>query len=343
MSASTLVTIWSSNRTEPLLSQIPESIVNKLLEQLPAAGTIVTFIDGKRCRMLRKSLGDYSAIAFSDNLDQVKSKKTLEAEVAVFLAAAPAIYAALERAERRTRRLLHNLKSLTAKTSQEIFYIAQQNRLLGNPREIIPYLSSEIRDDVEGTAKALLEILKHQAAQKAEYTAFDRLSGVIQQGKFELHDVHRVLMNVFYLFFGEFVEKKVRVDVGATQVQAWFDYDSIHVCIYYVVENAVKYTRHNSDLSVSVIKNSDGLVDIRFSMESLSIKPDEKERIFEEEYSGANAKNAKLSGAGIGLYLARSMAKMNAGSLNVHPGPPLGGSQYSRNTFVLTLPARKLP
>src|SRR5690606_3248362 len=136
----------------------------------------------------------------------------------------------------RTRRLLHNLKSLTAKTSQEIFLLAQQDRLLGNPREMVPYLAAEIRENLEGTARALLEILKHQAAQKAEYTAFDRLSGKLEQSSSEMHDVHRVLMNVFYLFFGEFIAKKVRAEVERTRIQARFDYDSIHVCIYYLVE-----------------------------------------------------------------------------------------------------------
>ncbi len=146
-------------------------------------------------------------------------------------------------------------------------------------------------------------------------------------------------MNVFYLFFGEFIAKKVRVEVDRTRVQARFDYDSIHVCVYYLVENAVKYTRRNSDFSVTVFQHNGGAVDIRFSMESLSIKPEEQELIFEEGRSGSNAIDANLNGAGLGLYLGRAMATMNSGNLNVLPGP-LGGSQYSRNTFVLTLPGK---
>ncbi len=155
-----------------------------------------------------------------------------------------------------------------------------------------------------------------------------------------MHDVHRVLMNVFYLFFGEFIAKRVRAEVVRTKVQARFDYDSIHVCIYYLVENAAKYTRQNSELSVNVSQGADGLVEIRFVMESLAIKPEEQDLIFEEGVSGSNAIDAKLHGAGLGLYLARSMARMNGGNLNVLPGNPLGAAQFARNTFVLTLPGR---
>lgn len=336
----TLVTMWVATRSEPLLSQMPHGLLQECIDKLPTPGTLLASINDRKCRLLRKHSGDYVAIAYSDKSDQLKSKKLLESDVAAFLAAAPSIDAAIQRAEGRTRRLLHNLKSLTAKTSQEIFCLAQQDRLLGNPREIVPYLASEIRDNIDGTARALLEILKHQAAQKAEYTAFDRLSGRLEHGSVELHDVHRVLMNVFYLFFGEFIAKKVRVEVERTQIQARFDYDSIHVCIYYIVENAAKYSRRNSDFSVIVSQTNDGLVDIRFAMESLSIKPEEKERIFDEGYSGSNAIDSNLNGAGLGLYLALSMARMNSGKLCVLTGPPLGGSLYSRNTFVLTLPGK---
>lgn len=335
-----MMTLWAASRSEPLISQISQDVIAQCLEALPTQGTLITSIAGRKCRLLRKVAGDYTAFAYSENIDRIKSKKVLESEIDAFLAAAPAIDAANQRAEGRTRRLLHNLKSLTAKTSQEIFALAQQDKLLGNPREVVPYMASEIQENIDGTARALLEILKHQAAQKAEYTAFDRLSGKLEPGSLEPHEVHRVLMNVFYLFFGEFIEKRIRAVVEPTRVQARFDYDSIHVCIYYLVENSAKYARSNSDFAVSVTQNADGLVDIRFSMESLSIKPEEQELIFEEGYSGANAVDAGLSGAGLGLYLARTMARMNSGNLNVIAGRSTGGVKFARNTFILTLPGR---
>lgn len=332
--------LWVASRSEPLISQFSQDLMVQCMEALPTQGTLITSIAGRKCRLLRKAVGDYTAFAYSDNIDRIKSKKALELEIDAFLAAAPAIDAANQRAEGRTRRLLHNLKSLTAKTSQEIFALAQQNKLLGNPREVVPYLASEIRENIDGTARALLEILKHQAAQKAEYMAFDRLSGKLEPGSLELHEVHRVLMNVFYLFFGDFIEKRIRAVVEPTRIQARFDYDSIHVCIYYLVENSAKYARSSSEFSVTVAQNADGLVDIRFSMESLSIKPEEQDLIFEEGYSGANAVDAGLSGAGLGLYLARTMARINSGNLNVIVGKATGGLKFARNTFILTLPGK---
>ncbi|MBJ9673208.1 sensor histidine kinase [Burkholderia gladioli] len=340
MNKTTACILWSVDRTEPLINQLTQDLTNGCLEALPDSGSAVKNIDEKKYRIIRKSVGKYTAIAVSSDINRIKSKKVIESEIDTFLAAAPTIDSAIERAEGRTRRLLHNLKSLTAKTSQEVFYIAQQDVLMVNPREAVPYVAQEIRENSEAAARAFLEILKHQSAQKAEYTAFDRLSGKLEVGAIERHEIHRVLMNVFYLFFGEFIAKKVRVDVGQTYLQGIFDYDSIHVCIYYLVENAAKYARSKGDFSVSVRDDGNGFIDVRFVMESLIILADEKERIFEEGYSGVNAVDEKLSGAGLGLYLARAMAKLNGGQLNVIPGHVTSGGKYARNVFVLTLPSR---
>lgn len=341
MSALTYCVLWSTDRAEPLINQLTQELTNACFEALPDCGSTTKSINGKKFRIIRKTSGSYTAIALSSDSNRIKSKKLIESEVDAFLAAGPTIESAIQRAEGRTRRLLHNLKSLTAKTSQEVFYIAQQDALIGNPREAVPYVAREIRENSEAAARAFLEILKHQSAQKAEYVAFDRLTGKLEVGMIERHDVHRVLMNVFYLFFGEFIAKKVRVEVGKTYLQGNFDYDSIHVCIYYLVENAVKYSRPKTDFSVSCHDDRNGLIDIRFTMESLVIFNDEKERIFDEGYSGHGAINEKLNGAGLGLYLARAMAKLNGGQLNVIPGHAASGAKYARNVFVLTLPSSR--
>lgn len=332
--------LWVNDRTEPILSQLPHAFVEQALGSLGDGKSQVLVVEGKKTRVIRKTYGMYTALATSTDPDRINSKRLIEADINAILAAASTIDTTLRQAEARTRRLLHNLKSLTAKTSQEIFNIARQDTLVGSPREAVSYLSLEIESSVEGTARALLEILKHQAAQKAEYTAFDRLSGKLDPRNVERHSIHRVLMNVFYLFFGEFVSRKVHAEVVQTLLQAQFDYDSVHVCIYYLVENAAKYVRPHSDLSVTATEDGNGLVSIRFSMESLVIKPDEIERIFEEGYSGVAAVEARLNGGGIGLYLARAMARLNGGMLTVLPGRPATGSKYARNAFILSLPAR---
>lgn len=337
------ITLWALERHEPLINQISAADLKDCQAALPtASGTAVIKLGGKKARVFRKAVGNYHAIAVSHEADLVKSKRVMELEVEIALASGNSIEAAIQRAEGRTRRLLHNLKSLTAKTTQEVYYIAQQQRLFGvDPKDAIKYVSGEIKEHSEDAAKAFIEILKHQAAQKAEYTAFERLSGRLDHASAERHEVHKVLMNVFYLFFGDLLPKKIRVAVQPTRLQALFDYESVHVCLYYLAENAAKYIRPSSELNVSVTDDGNGYAVIRFDMESLVIKREETEKIFEEGVSGSYAVDRGLNGAGIGLHLARAMAQLNRGTLTVIAGSPAGlGSDHARNTFILALPMR---
>lgn len=330
--------LWSTKQSAPFNSQIPEEVISICRAAQPQPGSQVMVVKGKRARIMLKRDGIYTILALATDADRIKSKRILEGDVDALLSAAPVIESTLEGAEARVRRLLHNLKTLTAKMSQEIFEIALQNRMMENPKQAVPYVGDQIRLDVDKSARAFVEILKHLSAQNAEYTAFDRLSGKVGLARPELHTVHQVLMNVAYLFFGEFIRKKVFVDVGRTQVAAKFDYESIHVCIYYLFENATKYVKPGSEIQVTVTSEP-GQVYIKFSMESLIILPEEEAAIFKEGFSGKFAKAEQLQGAGIGLYLAREMARLNNGRLDVLPGRAQKNSTYARNAFVLALPA----
>jgi signal transduction histidine kinase len=332
------IALWSHERAEPLIDQLGTDLA-LCKKELPSAGTKVTNFRGRKARLVRYSEGIYTAVAFSFDAYKLRSSNIMDIEVRTVIAAAPLIDTSAKRAEQRTKRLIHNLKSITAKTSQEIFYLVKQDALMGSPKEALDYVAEEVKDNSRDTAKALMEILKHQLAQKAEYSAFEKLSGKIDSTKMEVHDVHRVLMNVFYLFFGEFLDRKIKARVEPTRLQALFDYESIHACIYYLVENAAKYAMRNSYLNVTTSYDGNGFIDIRFEMESLSISNDEEEAIFEEGVSGRRAHSEGLNGAGLGLYLARAMARLNGGTLHLHPGRQLIGGIYSRNSFVLSLRA----
>lgn len=330
--------LWSLDRTEPFINQFGADSRPAKLE-LPKPGSVITRINGVKVRLCRIESGNFCALAISSDPDRIKSKAIMEREVATVLAAAPSIEAASNRPEQRARRLIHNLKSLTAKTNQEIFSVLQQDRLMDLNKDALPHIEQEASENIGEVAKAFLGILKNQAAQKAEFFAFEKMTASPGALRMESHSVHSVLMNAFYLFFGDFEGKKVKAHVGRSMQVASFDYDSVHACIYYLVENAVKYTRRNSSLNVSVSLDSiESKVDIRFDMESLTIRSNEVDRVFEEGFSGSQAVSRGLHGAGIGLHQAREMARLNGGELYLLPGRQLDG-EYSKNTFTITLPA----
>lgn len=330
------IALWKKGKQDFLMNQVGPSI-DSLLKKIGNGRTSVCRINGRSARVTKLESEDYIALAISHDKDRINSRKIMDSEVLSVLAAAPTIEASKIKSEHRSRAFIHNLKSLTAKTTQEIFYLVPQDGMLLEPRECINFIERCIIENPRDAAQAILKILKHQNAQIAEYSAFDKISGKIGSIKKETHDLHRVLMNVFYLFFNSFTENKVRVDVEKTTIQATFDYDSIHACIYYIVDNASKYIMKNSSFNISTRLTKSGFVEIYFEMESLIINKDEEEMIFEEGYSGTYAVSMKKNGDGIGLYLAREMAKLNGGSLNINAGRATNAGNYARNSFVLTL------
>lgn len=336
---------WLKRNGSPkiILDDITEnqiSQINKLT--LNTSGSVKCEIDGKAARVVKKQSTHYTLYALAFDSDRVKSKKILETEAAILLSIADefedSVKQATKRAEDHTRRLIHNLKSLTAKTMQEIFYIARQDTMLQRGKQAIAYMQDEIAKNSADAANAFMAILKYQAAQNAEFSAFQKLTGEVGQIKKETHAIHKVLMNVFYLFFKEFTDKGVIVDVQKTTATASFDYESMHVCIYHLVENASKYVRNGGSFSVSTLDQG-GNVNVVFEMESLTICQHEVNKIFDEGYSGEKSRVHNLHGSGVGLYVARQLAKINFCTLSAIPGVPNKmDPDYARNKFILSIP-----
>lgn len=329
-------------KDKAVINDMSPEVLAQVREAFAKSDSARCSIEGRPSRVMRLRSTTYEVIAVAFDKDRIRSKNLLRTECALMLGAADdfeaTIDSAVERAQNHTRRLIHNLRSLSAKTTQEIFYIARQDKMVDSPTKMRSYIRDEVLKNPDEVASAFVAILKHQAAQSAEFSAFQKLSGDVGQLKPEAHSLHKVLMGVGYLFFGEFTERHVRVDVDKTQLYAVFDYESIHVCVYHLFENAAKYCRPGSQLSVT-FRVRDNQIEISFDMESLSIPIEEASKIFLEGYSGRVAKRNNLEGSGIGLYVARQLAQMNGGILTVLPGgSTIKGDDYSRNRFILTVP-----
>lgn len=336
---------WLKRNSNPkvIINEIPENYLTKMREILiDNTGNIKTHIFGNAARIVKIQNQSYTLFALAIDEDRIKSKRTLATEAATLISVAEEfeqqVMLTARKEEAHTKRLIHNLKSLTAKTMQEIFYIARQDKMLLYGKRAKDYVKDEIIKNSDDAALAFIAILKHQAAQNAEFSAFNKLSGEVGQIKKETHSIHKVLMNVFYLFFGEFTDKGVTVDVQATQAKATFDYESMHVCIYHIVENSAKYIRQGGDFSVCTSITSEK-IEVIFEMESLAIDQEELGKIFQEGYSGVRSVRENLNGSGIGLYIARQLAILNGGRLSAIPGiPKPRDPEYARNKFIISIP-----
>jgi len=87
------------------------------------------------------------------------------------------------------------------------------------------------------------------------------------------------------------------------------DYESVSAA-YSTVRELVKYCAPTSTIDIA-FQATDGVVDVVMEMKSLQILPGEEEEIFEEGFSGAQARRYGLSGSGLGMPIVRQMLQLN--------------------------------
>jgi len=288
-------------------------------------------------------------LAISSNIEHIKSSKKFKKTIEVIANSIDFLNEIIQKSNestnKNTNRLLHNLTSLNAHNIQEIYSLIPQDEVSKKMGGEIAYVESIINENPKETAKLLLKIAKNNAAMKAEFSVFKKLFDSNPTLQKREHNVHKVLMNVFYLFFPDFTDKEVEVIVGSdkTKYIGLFDYESFHVALYHLIENAAKYIKPKTRFKVE-IKNVNTRCEISFDMISLEIKPNEKEYIFEEGVSGDLAKQTGKAGDGIGMNRAKKILELNSGEISLLSFPDTiqihMGIRYQRNIFTIMIPKK---
>ena len=112
---------------------------------------------------------------------------------------------------------------------------------------------------------------------------------------------------------------------------AYLDADAFHKIISNLFSNAVKYAKQKVDVSLSY-HPAGNLFILRVKNDGYLVPDDMKEKIFEPFYRIQETESQ--TGTGIGLALARSLARLHGGTLTLEP------AENNMNVFSLTLPTQ---
>ncbi len=124
----------------------------------------------------------------------------------------------------------------------------------------------------------------------------------------------------------------VRVDgCREAELPVKADRDALEQVFLNLLDNAIKYAAEGRDLTVSADRESVGVC-IRFMDRGPGVPAAHRERIFEEFHRVDDSLTAENPGCGLGLNIARQLARAMGGDLAYEPRPG-GGS-----VFLLTLP-----
>lgn len=240
----------------------------------------------------------------------------------------------------RIDRVIHNLRSINAHSIHELYALIPQEKLINNIRETSIIVEKYISADPHKAAMTFLKMAKLNLSIKAEFSIYDKLLKGNPNLDFRNHNTRDIVMIVMYMFFVDFNEKSVWIDVQDYYEKNKVDFESFQVAIYHIIENASKYIMPNSNADITFRDSPKNHI-ITFSMLSLYISPDEEKEIFNDGYSGDLARKTGQSGSGIGMYRSKKLIELNKGELNLEAGDvssSIDGIDYAHNKFIITIP-----
>ena len=288
---------------------------------------------------------DGSVVGFTSNKDFIKSSSKFRTNLSVIGDSLKYLDGIIKKANdkvnKSTSRLLHNLTSLNGHNIQEIYSLVPQDLLARKVSGQVRLVENVIKQESRETALCLLRLAKNNIAMKTEFSVFNKLFDKNPNLQFKFHNVHKVMMNILYLFFADFTDKNVNVKIDCEgKKTAFFDYESIHVALFHLIENSVKYVQPNTELNIKISEVNNKIL-ISFEMDSIQINKEEAKLLFDEGFSGEHSKKSGKSGSGIGLSRAKNILELNSASITLDiDEDSLHGYQsvpYQRNTFFIVL------
>lgn len=238
----------------------------------------------------------------------------------------------------RADRLIHNLKNIYSHFNQELYNLLPQSAK--NHSDALEIAKKEISKNVEKAAKTLVRLQKLNVSIKAEISVYEKLMRNDVSLSKRFHNPRDILILVLNTFFGDFSAEGVYVEVDSCFLKAYFDFESVQVALYHLIENAVKYVKPNTTIRVH-FHSIERHLSMEITMCSIQVNEEEKEKIFDEGYSGENARKLQRHGKGIGMNRVRRLLELNKIGFSCSFGPAISsenGVSYAMNVFRIDFP-----
>ena len=88
----------------------------------------------------------------------------------------------------------------------------------------------------------------------------------------------------------------------------------IHQVLYNLIDNAVKFTQEGGQIAASILSDSEKVI-VRIRNTGAGISSEEIGKIFERFYKVDKSRSFDVKGAGLGLYIVRSIIEMHGGQI----------------------------
>ena len=144
-------------------------------------------------------------------------------------------------------------------------------------------------------------------------------------------EVGSLVFRVAEKYNNQITGRRVRVEQECGPAEAMVDEELFCLALSQLLDNAVKYSKPAADIVVTLSRK--GTLGVRVHNHGSSVPHTERHRIFERFYRGTQGQQVG-TGSGLGLYVAKKIAREHGGNLQIDPD----GAEGDGTTFCLTLP-----
>ena len=152
--------------------------------------------------------------------------------------------------------------------------------------------------------------------------------------KVESVDLLEFIRNIMNSFTDLAKSRKIAFNLSADgdYSSVFIDRDCLDKIIFNLLSNAFKYTSQGGSVDINVRTEETGQMVISVHDSGVGISNEQQEHIFDRFYQVRDTKRNTNMGTGIGLHLAKMMAELHHGALQVESEPEKG------STFSIRIP-----
>lgn len=225
-------------------------------------------------------------------------------------------------------------------------FVANVSHELKTPMTTIGGFIDGILDGTipESQQKHYLSIVSDETKRLSRLVTAMLNMSKIEAGELKLNpkafDISAEIFNVL-LSFEQIIERK-HIEISGLDrlhsVTVTADEDMIHQVIYNLVDNAVKFTE-NGTISVFADDDENATL-IKVVNTGAGISSEEREKIFERFYKVDKSRSYDVKGAGLGLYICKTIVEMHGGSIGCNSEE----GKYTEFWFIIPkyLPPKQL-
>lgn len=208
----------------------------------------------------------------------------------------------------------HELRSPLAALHGELQQALRKERTPAEYRQSLAF-ASRASGRLGHLADQLLELARaERTPTHAEAVAMDRVIG----------EVEETLQSLA-------TDKEVRIEARPLPLRARALASDVHRIVTNLVDNAIRHAPRGTVVGLEIASAASDIVEIRVHDDGSGVADEDRQRIF-EPFQRSAAARAEARGAGLGLAIARELARKHGGDVR------LEDSVRSGATFVLALP-----